>query len=740
MLCLVLFSAVLFYSCGNPLLNLDGTDGQPPGETTPDISSDTTEEDVPKNVTPIYIDTQAQFNEFCKMGAYGVQYKNDGYYILRGKDVKNRTFYTSTVINDSFTGVLTGWYKDDTHKTTTKIISIVNNSLFSKPMENAKVSWLKFEFQSAAAINNPENPIGIVAGETKNTRFEYVWVAGTVSITAGNPLNPIYAGGFVGKANTGTVFENCTAGASVSVTFETSANDGYVGGFAGELLGSVKNSTVSIISPESLYPSLQPINVTAKINNGSGRAYAGGVAGLFKGGTIESTVVRTVVSATGKTGNAFGGGFAGQVDGGIIKDNTTNGSLTVTAESGVTEGSTVFAGGIAGESNTELSNNILSGTVRVVSKYYNGTSYSGGLVGKLTANGKITGSSINGNATVQSYSHDVPANPSGLAYAGGLAGYSEGVIEESSFWSSYGGVSAGSISATSPPTVAASQAYAGGIAGYATGNISKVYAYTPDSSSTIDSHAGIDARVDMTHGVAAAGGLIGKTGGTATISESYAVLTVKARAKDVSGSGTPPYGAIAGGIVGIGSGPISNTFALAQVDARVETNSSHVPVYAGGIAGYLDNTTVKTSYAAGSVLAHTFQNGGTVCVGGIVGYAHADTAMDSVEKCVALQRFIGSDGTMYRVIGAKATYSSLAGNYAYVEMRKYNAGSVINDSTNNSVNATGGADITATDAKTLNYYTATLGWGDIGVWKESTNYPILQNMSAPQVPSWAVIP
>jgi hypothetical protein len=293
------------------------------------------------------------------------------------------------------------------------------------------------------------------------------------------------------------------------------------------------------------------------------------------------------------------------------------------------------------------------------------------------------------------------------------------------------------------PVAAGKFAYAGGIAGYTTEAISSSYAnitsysFTPNSTD----RAGIDARVNQSGGIAAAGGIAGET--TAAISECYAVVMVKARASDVSGSGTP-YGAIAGGIAGIGGAPISNTFALVQLDARVPQNINDVPVYAGGIAGYLSGTSsVQTSYAAGSVMAHTFTSGGTVYAGGIAGYAAAISG-NVVEKCVALQQYIGSDGGMFRVIGDNATSSVLSNNYAYKDMRKYSGGSEIIDGTNNIPAGKGGEDISAADAKTFTTYTGTpLSW-DGAVWETSTSYyPLLKNMPPPStvsVPSWALIP
>jgi hypothetical protein len=746
----ILFSAAFFCSCGNPILGLGGVDPEGGGTGGGNASFDTTDKDVPTGVTPIYIDTQEQFDDFWGLGQNPV-YPANGHYILRGNGVANRTFqarYPAPLF--ALSGTFTGWYKDTAHQATTTIKMRNGQSLFPL-VDGAVVSWLKFETEtqpSSIPITtvNPAGYVGIIAAEAKNTQFKYVSVSGTVQITSSSPPTAgIYAGGFVGKADANTTFENCNAGASVSVTYAQSGGDGYAGGFAGELFGSVKNSSVSAISS---YGYAQSITVSLSVQQGGGAGkmlYAGGVAGLLKG-EVTATSVRATVTATGRAETVYAGGYAGSVEGGQIKGNAPDGTLSITAAAEATGGA-VAAGGLAGAANNSpLENNTVSGQVSVTARYYDSDAYAGGLAGRLMGTAKITDSSLNATANIQSYASSTTSS-TGTAYAGGLAGSIEATcaIEKSSFSAYSGGVSAGFAPANAPPAYSATpvvtgvKAYAGGIAGYAKGPISESYASITlyDFDPTALAQAGIDARVIIANGIACAGGITGQNEGA--ISQSYAVVTVKARAGTAS---TDTEGAMAGGISGVSNAAISKTFALALVDARpvAEPNASS-KAKAGGIAGLLSGISAKIeeSYAAGGVLAHTAT--ANAQAGGIAGYIVSSTPPPTVTKCVALQKYVQSDGDVHRVVG-KDNSVALSINYAYDTMRPSSAGSPITIGTPSASDADG-AQITANAAKDLNYYVTTssplLGWTGTA-WQSASSYPILTGLTAPTVPAWAQIP
>jgi hypothetical protein len=765
---LVFCAAVFFSSCGNKLLDFaneystGGGGGDDSGSGANPVAG-TTEVYVPYGTKPIYIDTQADFDKFCKIGSYGTEdYPLDGYYILRGNGVENRTFYTANAISDSFafTGTLTGWYTpDEEHedmKTTVKID--MPYSLFKgNSMQARTVSWLKFEAIHTGPYS-ADDAVGIVAAKSVNTRFEQVTVAGKVDVDSHNWQKVIYVGGIVGSADGSTKFEGCKARASVTVKLESSSgSECYIGGIAGFLEGSVVNSGVATVY-KNTYPPYAlvfgQITVTSTIVNGDSKVYAGGVAGKLTG-SIETTVVRANVTAAGQAGAAYSGGYAGLAEGGTIKNNKSDGSLTVDATSGVTSAGNAYAGGLVGESTQTglgaavIVGNHLTGAVSVTSKYYDGASYSGGLAGSLLGTARIESSSVSGSATIQSYSQATAATPPGKAYAGGLAGYSDVdcTIAESFFSSNsyYGAVNAGFSNSYQTGPIAASEAYAGGIAGYARGKISKVYsnAVVDNTTSTADFVAGIDARISEAGGTAAAGGIAGKN--EETVSESYAVATVKARARDAV---TETGGASAGGISGISLGSVENTFALAKVDAsRADSAVTNGKAQAGGIAGYLaEAVSVTTSYAAGSVMA--FGAAASVYAGGIAGYIDGSSITTAIEKCVALQQYVASTtGAAYfhRIAGRRtSTNRFISDTYAYSGMKPQNGGLPFEITTPSAADEDG-ADISAADAKDSNYYTGTLSWnaGSVTIWGTGgfSSYPVLASLPAPgSVPYWAQIP
>jgi hypothetical protein len=747
----VLFVASFFYSCGNSLLDFTGNGTPGGGNGAAPSAPETTAENVPKDVTPIYIDTQEEFNKFCFIGGYGVDYPLDGYYILRGNGVNDRIFHASTSINAAFKGTLTGWYMDETQKTTIKIS--MPNSFFTVPVvggtKPVEISWLKFEAEGASS-SIPNNRIGIVAAEASNTHFTNVTVASgavPVNVQLTDPSDDVYAGGIVGIAGSGTEFVNCNAAASITVTLSSNTNSKnvYVGGIAGEMRGSVTKSRVAGISILNGISYSYPVTVSSVIQGGTGEVYVGGVAGKLTGTLQQETTVYATVSASvtsAGTGAAYGGGFAGSVESGKIENISSNDLLSVSASSaGVS-----YAGGLAGKSNTSLTNNRL-GLVSIKSTYYSDSSYAGGLVGYLEGSTAISESSATG--TVQSYPQDPSSSSPGKAHAGGLAGFIDNscTITTSSFSSSNGGVSAGYyLSSSGEAKGNASEAYAGGIAGYAKGTISKVAVnVVPYDNSDIAStaSAGIDARTNGSQGIAAAGGIVGKN--EEKISESYAVVTVKARTEEnTTNQGT---GASAGGISGISTNEIANTFTLAKVDARIYGTVTS-KAQAGGIVGYLDgaSASVKTSYAAGWVLAHAGTSAAQA--GGIAGYAGTGAAID---KTVALQQWVTSDGGtthLHRVVGYPDS-STVAASYAYKFMRSAVSGGYFSVSPS-SITVDGG-DISDVDAGTPNHYTGgTLGW-DPTVWISSSSmsypYPMLSCFSNPIIfpnppssPSLAALP
>ena len=109
-----------------------------------------------------------------------------------------------------------------------------------------------------------------------------------------------------------------------------------------------------------------------------------------------------------------------------------------------------------------------------------------------------------------------------------------------------------------------------------------------------------------------AGGLIGS--GSGTITDSYATGNVTA-----SGDSSFTY---AGGLIGYGSGTITDSYATGNVTASGDSSFT----YAGGLIGYDYGTTITDSYATGNVTA-TSNSSYSSYAGGLIGYSSTSTTV-----------------------------------------------------------------------------------------------------------------
>jgi len=222
-----------------------------------------------------------------------------------------------------------------------------------------------------------------------------------------------------------------------------SASSSYAGG----VVGCNEDGRVSDCSHEGI--------VTA---SSGGHNTAGGVVGNNKGGTVERCAHRGAVSATGSSGD-------GQV-GGVVEVNSGNGTVTDCRAEGdisATGGRENYVGGVVG--------NFIGGTV-------SGSSHSG----KVSASGGseknyaggVVGENSGGNPTaVKNCCHSggaVTAAATGSAdrtnaYAGGIAGNNSTGCNVQ-----YGYHNGGAVTATATDS---SKAHAGGIAGQSNGSINE---------------------------------------------------------------------------------------------------------------------------------------------------------------------------------------------------------------------------------------------------------------------------
>ena len=291
------------------------------------------------------------------------------------------------------------------------------------------------------------------------------------------------------------------------VNISCSNSSGTTGGLVGQCEGKIENCSVT-----------GSVNATGGSNSNAG----------LLAGTVSNTI--TNCSATGSVSIASGttgmnvGLLAGSVAG-TITNCSANGTIQGNASyvglitghasykieyceaEGSISGCALYMGGLAGLADNNIS--FCSTEVTLTNSTAGMNQYTGGLCGK---GGNIHRCKANGII-------------SGPRYAGGLAGYSEGVIQQS--------LSSGSVS---------SDRYAGGIAGYAT-EVQNCYS-TSDVTSTGTNHY--------------AGGLVGL--GKGTIQYCYA-------------TGNVSSGNVVAGIVGYLNGSAAKANYCVAINNQVSANS-----------------------------------------------------------------------------------------------------------------------------------------------------------------------
>ena len=792
-LLVILIPVISLITCGNEFLRSDFDPGNGSKNPTGNLPvSGTVEEDIPPGVAPIYIDTNEQLDALNWIGTVQ-DYPLDGYYILRGNgvvayknvngvDIEERIFHARYMIGHParpFSGVFTGWYKDEAKKTVVVLDQPLSAGLFPSikgVLNKTKVSWLKIETAQDNAIGGVDlnGNLGIIAHQAENTLFEHVTVGGRIHVpepaSTGDPLPHLYVGGFVGQANTGTVFKNCYAGAGI-VLEGGGANDFYAGGFAGRLAGQVhQDSAAGIPVVSGTAVSFSPISIHVK-TTGTGYVYAGGIAGVLEGNSVISDASSNADVLAEGYGTSYAGGFAGSVRSGGITYNTSTGMLTVTANAAFGSGSgglgESYAGGIAGMSTQTLDGNTLEGSLTVISKYYSTAGYAGGLVGKLVGPGAaVLSCSVATNSTriiACSYENATAPQP-GEAYAGGLVGFSDrGQIQWSSLKSQGARIYAGWSDMSGPSTnQVASEAYAGGLVGYTTGPVDKSYALayraTSGAGSSIEARV-TEPNIDATNifyppkpGSAYAGGIAGRadrgSGIYPTITESYAIATIKSVVSNSSLASMS--GAIAGGIVGQTDSAISSAFAVA--DIYVGATDAAGRAQGGGIAGIYTNTTdiIEQTYAAGHINVFITNQDSTALAyaGGLLGQT-ANSSILGINNCVALQRYVASNAVQenhHQIIGNEVTTG--ATNFWYENMSKQATGPAGFPSS--APSGSQGYSITAIQAGVganppLAWYTSIVYWDVSNVWMSHSStatypFPVLKRLDhPPTLPSWAQI-
>ncbi|MBO5367876.1 InlB B-repeat-containing protein [Methanocorpusculum sp.] len=250
--------------------------------------------------------------------------------------------------------------------------------------------------------------------------------------------------------------------------------------------------------------------------------------GLFGylGGTVKNLNVAGSITLTGEQSTSNIGGLAGYLDTGTIQNCTSDVSISASSSA------VIYAGGLVGNANGQISESSASGDVTTTTTYpgsdsadnYEFTSSSGGLVGFIKG-GKIENCSASG--TVRAENNAETATDNAVLSAGGIVGSNEAAITN--------------CFSTSQVTAdfGNGKAYAGGITGYQ-------YSGTSNCFTTGSVTANTTSRNSYAGGIA----------GISYFSIEKCYATGKVTANPTEGNSN------AGGIVGFSSDTTSNCYAL----------------------------------------------------------------------------------------------------------------------------------------------------------------------------------
>jgi filamentous hemagglutinin family protein len=456
-------------------------------------------------------------------------------------------------------------------------------------------------YASGGAISNSNASGTVSGGQYAGGLIGLFDGSGDISnvSASGNVSGTYDVGGLIGYASAAGKLTDALATGSATGTLGTASVGGLVGYFnlAG---GMLRNEARGAVSGGYYSGGLVGLyNPSAALSDGTytgasvtGGTYAGGLFGYSNASAISGLSSSATVSATGNAG-----GLAGY----------TQGNVSNSSASGAVSGSAAVGGliGLAAGSSATLTDVTASGNVTG-----SASGQTGGLVGQAsgpgilrgTASGTVSGSSGDVGGLVGNFSggNDIrnssaTGNVSGGSNVGGLAGNVSGS------GGLYDGLATGRVTGTT------SNGNVGGLVGY---------------YSQSDGMARVEAR-GIVSGGANAGGLVGQYSSSGVLSAGTAKgasVTSTGSAGGLVGSAgslnvvdsssiaTVTGGSYAGGLVGYssGTGSISNSIASGNVTGNA---------YVGGLVGWLDGSNISNSNASGNVLAVA----DSVVAGGLVG-------------------------------------------------------------------------------------------------------------------------
>ncbi|WP_218032507.1 hypothetical protein, partial [Paenibacillus humicus] len=444
------------------------------------------------------------------------------------------------------------------------------------------------------------------------------------------------AGGLIGRSEESNVLSGIKAEAASSAPGVTGG--GFAGGLVGEKTGrgiaawDVRDASVKGLAVTS------PAGVQA--------ASVGGLAGRVERAALHSIEIEAALNAKGR--NASAGGVAGRAQDVTIQDARMSGPIAATLDAG--SSGTLAAGGIAGElSASDRDAGLDFGGLYPLYRGLYQTHYSGKLTlaagggdSELLAGG-LAGRLLQASVYESDSRAAIAAGTAGTVSAGGIAGYSSGILVHAD---AHGGIDASG----------AGLYRAGGLVGQGEDGEIHYSRVLPEDGARIV--VGTAVTIGENLPAAYAGGSIGQ-GDRMEVTRSSASIPVEVTDANID---TTLY---AGGFAGLlgdggnGNGSIRYSYADGAVKASGKRGS-----YAGGFAGSIERFAVEDSYASGSV-----SNAGQDTRTG--GFAAAVERTGAVKRSNALQGVVsttGLAGTTRSYTGGFAGYNdgTIDGVYASV--------------------------------------------------------------------------
>lgn len=350
--------------------------------------------------------------------------------------------------------------------------------------------------------------VGLLGGLVRNSNVSDVSASGFVTATSSD--SGMYVGGLIGQCDqSGGASSFSEISVEAQIETDHSTRYSYTGGVCGVINHTLSGATAA-----------GSIEVTER-GTALG-AFAGGVAGAATGPVSQTTSSSNLrISYSGGFNPVTrAGGLFGQLGSGTALQASASGNVTVVG------GSTAYIGGLVGESARAIDNSNASGQVRAESVAQ--IIAAGGLVGGSTA--AISDSLASGAVDVVTSDAVVGTD------VGGLVGTTDATITRA--------YASGDVSVSG---VLSGGVVVGGLGGYVGDTVSTAFA---------SGNVGVTATGDPA--AVRAGGLLGQLGG-GSLRDAYALGDVTVS----TGNSTVQ----AGGLVGNGPGPMTETYAAGAVAA-----------------------------------------------------------------------------------------------------------------------------------------------------------------------------